>query len=350
VTAFLAAVLSAMALPNDTVGAGAPVDSSPAVIAVAIPEGENNAMQEALNRLRGEALSVGFEVRFVHADIPNTPANQLETLAPGPRTAAVVVFADQADAVDAESGPSGPRQLDVWFLDRSSGKTSVAHLRVADEEIDRADVIIAVRAVDFIRARMFDTLAYRLATAKPPPAPPPPAPAARNRVSLAGGLAVLATSSGFAPSFLPYLELGYQARSWIRVTASAFGLGTRPELQAQEGTVRIDQRFIGLGLTFSRWQWRRFSPHADVGSGAYQVVAEGINPGPGFQGHRIAAWALGVRASVGVAAIFFRRFFFDVTAGSLWLVPEPQVYSVNTHVAGTGLPSWTGTALVGARF
>ena len=350
-TALLAAVLSTIALSPDPAGAGAPADVGPAVIAVAIPEGENSAMQEALNRLRGEALSVGFEVHFIHADTPNTPAAQLEKLAPGPRTAAVVVFADQPAAVDAESGASGPRQLDVWFLDRSSGKTSVAHLRVADEEMDRADVVIAVRAVDFIRARMFDTLAYRLATAKPPPSPvpPPPAPAARDRASLAGGLVVLATSSGFAPSFLPYLELGYQARSWVRVTGSAFGFGTSPQLQAQEGAVSIDQRFLGLGLAFSRWQWRRFSPHADLGGGAYQVVAEGIVATSGFQGHRITAWSLGVRACVGVTASLSRHFFFDLTAGTLWLVPEPRLYSVGTFIASTGLPSWTGTALVGAR-
>ncbi len=339
-----------MAPTPNTAGAGAPLDSGSDVIAVAIPEGENSAMQEALNRLRGEALSVGFEVRFIHAETPNTPAAQLETLAPGPRTAAVVVFADQADAAGAESGTTGPRQLDVWFLDRSSGKTSVAHLRVADEEMDRADVVIAVRAVDFIRARMFDTLAYRLAAAPKPPPPAERTPAMPGRTFLAGGLAVLGTSSGFAPSLLPYLEAGYQVRTWVRVTASAFGLGTRPELQAQEGSVRIDQRFIGLGLAFSRWQWRRFRPHADLGVGAYQVVAEAIIVASGFQGHRISAWSLGGRASVGVTASLSRHFFLDLTAGTLWLVPEPRLYSVGTFVASTGLPSWTGTALVGARF
>jgi hypothetical protein len=306
-------------------------------------------MQEALNRLRGEALSVGFEVRFVQADTPNPPAAQLEALAPGPRTAAVVVFADQADDAADESGTP---QLDVWFLDRSSGKTSVAHLRVSDEELDRADVVIAVRAVDFIRARMFDTLAHRLATAKPAP-PPPPAektPAMLDRTFLAGGLAVLATSSGFAPALLPYLEAGYQLRSWVRVTASAFGLGTRPELQTREGNVRIDQRFMGLGLTFTRWQWRRFVPHAELGGGAYRVVAEGRVVDPGFQGHRITAWSAGLRASVGVTASLSRHFFLDVAAGTLWLIPGPHLYSSDTSVGSTGLPSWTSTVLVGARF
>jgi hypothetical protein len=315
------------------------------VIAVAIPEGQNSAMQEALNRLRGEALSVGFEVRFIHADTPDTPAAQLETLAPGPRTAAVVVFANQADATSAAPGS---RQLDVWFLDRSSGKTSVAHLHVSDEEMDRADVVIAVRAVDFIRARMFDTLAYRLATAARRPSPPR-APAIQDRSFVAGGLAVLGTVSGFAPSLQPYVEAGYQLRSWVRATASAFGLGTRPELQTQAGIVRIDQRFIGLGLTFTRWQWWRLFPHAELGGGAYQVVAEGIADA-GFHGQRITAWSLGGRTSVGVTASLSRHFFFDVAAGTLWLMPEPRLYSLSTFVASTGLPSWMGTALVGARF
>jgi len=348
VTALLAAVLFTMASVPDTAGGGVRADSGPAVIVVAIPEGANSVMQEALNRLRGEALSVGFEVRFVHADTPNPPAAQLEALAPGLRAAAVVVFGGQADAATAES--SGP-QLDVWFLDRASGKTSVAHVRVSDEDLDRADVVIAVRAVDFIRARMFDTLAYRLATAKPAP---PPAderpPTMQDRAFLAGGLAVVATSSGFAPSLLPCLEVGYQLRTWLRATASAFGLGTRPEMQTDEGTVRIDQRFIGLGLTFTRWHWRRFSPHADLGGGAYRVVAEGLVTPPGFEGHRVVAWSAGVRASLGVSASLSRHLFFDLTAGTLWLMPQPRLYSSGNFVASTGLPSWTATALVGARF
>jgi hypothetical protein len=348
VTALLAALLLAVALPPSTAGTGAPADPERAVIAVAIPEGQNSAMQEALNRLRGEALSVGFEVRFIRGDAPNTPAAQLETLAPGPRTAAVVVFANATAAAAAE--PS-PRQLDVWFLDRSSGKTSVAHLHVPDEEMDRADVVIAVRAVDFIRARMFDALADRLATAVSPPSPSPPTrvPALRDRTSLAGGLAVLGTYSGFSPSLLPYLEVGYQLRSWVRATASVFGFGTRPQLQAQEGNLRIDQHFIGLGLAFTRWQWWRLLPYAELGGGAYHVVAEGIADS-GFQGQRVGAWSLGGRASVGVAASLSRHFFFDVRAGTLWLVPEPRLYSLSTFVASTGRPSWIGTALVGVRF
>jgi hypothetical protein len=350
VTALFAAVLLAVAFAPDTAGADGRSDLGPAVIAVAIPAGQNSAMQEALNRLRGEALSVGFEVRFIHADTPNTPAAQLETLAPGPRTAAVVVFADPADAA---SVGSVPRHLDVWFLDRSSGKTSVAHLHVADEELDRADVVTAVRAVDFIRARMFDTLAYRLATAKslPSPSPSPSArtPAIRDRTYLAGGLAVLGTTSGFGPSLQPYLEAGFQLRFWVRATASAFGFGTRPSLQAQEGTLRVDQSFIGLGLTFTRWQWWRFLPHAEIGGGAYHVAAEGT-ANSGFQGQRITAWSLGGRASVGAAVTLARHWFFDVTAGSLWLRQEPRLYSLSTFVASTGRPSWIGTALVGARF
>jgi hypothetical protein len=53
---------------------------------------------------------------------------------------------------------------------------------------------------------------------------------------------------------------------------------------------------------------------------------------------------------VGITASLSRHFFLDVTAGTLWLMPEPRLYSSETFVASTGLPSWTGTALVGARF
>ena len=139
----------------------------------------------------------------------------------------------------------------------------------------------------------------------------------------------------FRLRFCRIWKAGYQLRSWVRATVSAFGLGTRPTLQAQEGLVRIDQSFTGLGLTFTHWPWWRLLPHAELGAGAYHLVAEGI-ANTGFQGQRMTAWSLGGRAALGVTASLSRHFFLDLTAGILWLMPEPRLYSLNTLVASTG--------------
>ena len=123
-------------LQADMVGNPAVVErsetGSPALVVVALPANANRAILEALNRLRGEAISVGFEVRFVDAATESMTLTQLDDLSRGLRSAAVVAFA----------GPEGSMKtahsLDVWFLDRASGKTSVVHL-TADGSADAED-------------------------------------------------------------------------------------------------------------------------------------------------------------------------------------------------------------------
>lgn len=319
---------------------------APALVVVALPAEADPAILEALHRLRGEATSVGFEVRLVGPATESLTLEQLDRLWAGLRPAAVVAFARPDEKAPA------PRALDVTFRDRGSGKTSVAHL-TAGELVDaqeRADVIIAVRAVDFIRARMFDTLAGR----RPEPAPPPPPPTTVpiRRYHLAAGLAVLGTPSGFAPSFAARLAVGYRPTGWLRIGATAFGLGSEPRRESTAGRVGLDQRFVGADVTLLGPLWRRFQPMLEVGGGEYWVVVRGDGTLPNV-GRTVTLSSPGAATSVALALGILPSLALELRGGALWLQSQVQVRvqgTNDTYLGSLGRPLWFGGLVLAASY
>lgn len=316
-----------------------------ALVAVALPPHANRAIMEALNRLRGEATSVGFEVRFVDAATEAAPLIQLESLSRGLRPAAVVAFAGPED------GSQAAHSLDVWFLDRASGKTSVAHFAADDvgNSGDRNDVIVAVRAVDFIRARMFDTLASRqIDTSSPTRRQPPPA---MLRYHVSGGISILATASGFQPALVPQIEIGYRLALWGRIDATALGLGTQPSLNSLAGRVSLDQRFVGATMTLFSPEWHGLQPLAEIGGGEYFAVVHGDASHPPLVGQTSTVSSPGALVSLGVAANIVSHLVFEVRGGTLWLENQPRINSTaTTYLGSVGRPTWLGHASLGASF
>jgi len=319
-------------------------DSSAALVVVALPANANHAILEALNRLRGEATSVGFDVRLVDARTETVSPNHLEGLGEGLRPAAVVAFSG------SQSGEHPGHSLDVLFLDRATGKTSIEHFSVEkDEEADdRAEVIVAVRAVDFIRARMLDALVGRAAAPRPAEAPRsiPGHPVAYAAV----GLAVLGTFSGFLPSVMPKIEIAYQPVAWIRVGASGFGLGTRPSARSVAGEVDLDQRYVGGSVTGLSPAWRQLRLALEIGGGAYWMRVRGTakSPNPSSTDR---LWSGAMVSSLGLSSAVAGHLLLDVRGGMLWLQQEARIRGTETESLGNvGRPSWFGSALVGVAY
>jgi len=326
-------------------GNSAVVDGgAPALVVVALPANASRAILEALNRLRGEATSVGFEVRLVEAATESVSLAQLDTLSRGLRPAAVVAFARPDDSTQA------PHSLDVWFVDQTSGKTSVAHLtaeEVADAK-ERADVIIAVRAVDFIRARMFDTLAGR--QVEPAPARPPPQIARPRHYHLAAGIDVLSTPAGFSPSLAARIAAGYRLTGWLRVGATATGLGTEPQWKSTAGAVSLGQRFVAANLTLFGRQWHRVQPMLEIAGGEYWVVVRGTAKSPNL-GRTITLSSPGAASSLGLAINILPYLVLELRGGALWLQSQARIYSTeDAYLGSLGRPVWFGGACLGANF
>jgi hypothetical protein len=315
-----------------------------ALVVVALPANANRAILEALNRLRGEAISVGFEVRFVDAATESMTLEQLDGLTSGLRPAAVVAFAGP------EGGAKTAHSLDVWFLDRTSGKTSVAHLIAEeyDDAADRSEVVLAVRAVDFIRARMFDTLAGRQAEPARPEARPEGARLRRNY--LGAGIGVLAGTSGFSPSLAPQIEAGYRWSEWGRVGVTAFGFGTQAQNSDGSRRVNLDPRFLGASLTLLGGAWRRLRPMLEVGAGEFWVRVRGEAQFPDV-GLTYTKSSPGADVAIGLAVEILPRLVLEVRAGTLWLQRRVKIYSTaDTYLGTMGWPAWSGSARLGISF
>jgi predicted outer membrane lipoprotein len=317
----------------------------PALVVVALPAQASPAILEALNRLRGEASSVGFEVRLVSSAEGALSLEQIERLWADLQPAAVVAFARRDD------GAQTPPALDVTFLDRTSGRTSVAHLTAGEvtDAPERAEVIMAVRAVDFIRARMFDTLAGRRGEPPPPP-PPPSAVAPPRRYAVTAGLAVLHAPSGFTVGLAPRMAVGYRAARWLRVAVTAFGLGQMAQREVEAGRVNLAQGFVGANAAWLGPAWHRLQPVFELGGGEYWVTTRGEAIAPNL-GATTTLSSPGATTSLGVAFGILPWLALELRGSTLWLKSQVHINSMADVNLGTvGRPLWFGDVSLAASF
>lgn len=325
--------------------------SSSAVIAVILSGAPNVSMIEALNRLRGEADSVGFEIRFVEAVANLDPLAQLESVARGLAPAAVVALGKTNVEGPADS-PAG--SIDVWFLDRTTGKTSMGHLTVEAEAGDRADLVLAVRVVDFIRARMFDSLVRTLAEGRlkrrqTSVLPPRPMVLVGRRY-VAIGAGATGGFSGGMPTRFPMIEVGYSMKRWLRLGLGGGGFGTKASRDdPATGSVTIDQRFAKAGVTLLSRTWWRLLPSFDAGISMFFWSMHGMGYG-GYLGHDVTDWSPGAYGSAGVGVLLAPHFVLQMTGGAILLLREPRVFIDSAEAARTGHSAWLANALLGVTF
>lgn len=329
-------------------------DASAMVIAVILPDSPDASMLEALSRLRGEADSVGLELRLVQAEAAADTGEQLGRVAERLTPAAVVALV--ASPTPDPAAPDAPavaalramRAMDVWFLDPATGATSVGHLIVEPEAGPRADLVLAVRVVDFIRARMFDSLVRSRATAKRKRAPVDHTPDGRRY--LAAGLTATGSASGFGAAFLPTLEVGYAWRPWLRTSLGVAGWGSRPRRESAEiGGVALAQTMIKTSAVFLGRAWWRLQPSFEIGGTAYFVSVDGVGYS-GYVGDAPSGWSPGLHGAAGLGLVLSRHLLVQLGAGVLVLARRPRIYVTETEVASTGRPAFTAQASVGAVF
>jgi hypothetical protein len=316
------------------------------VIAVIVPEGATSSMVDALNRLRGEATSLGFEIRLVEPLRGATPQAKLERVARDLSPAAVVALSSDEQAVE-DKPPI--RAVDVWFLDRASGRTSVGHLPFEKDAGDRAEQAVAVGVVDFIRARMFDSLVQASIESKVErPRGAPPIPLRGYQVS--AGLGAIGSFSGSSSALLLFVETSFALRPWLRLSLSAGGLGTQVRRRTAAGSVDIEQRLLKAGATFVAPSLaRRWYLYAETGLAMLFVAARGEGSS-GYAGQAPTGSSLGVHCLGGVLLAFTSHVVLQSSLGTLWLFREQQVFIADDQVARTGRPTWLASAMLGVMF
>jgi hypothetical protein len=333
-----------------TATASSPAPGPAAVIAVVAPPASDPAVTEALNRFRGEAASVGFEVTVVPGSAASPPRDQMELAAHATSAVATVAFVNGVD----------PHALDVWFTDRSTGQTLVGHVSVENETGDRASLVLAVKAVDFLRARMFDFLVGRPRVAadltgevesspgSSAGAGSPPPSRGNPRFGLSLGVAALRSLHGLGTTALPVLRGAYDVTAWSSLRITLGGLGSRSRVEVMGGSGSV-----GEELAMAEWTVMpvraRVRPLLTVGAGVHDVRAQGAAVAP-YTARAAGQLSFAAALSVGLRVTLGRHLALGAEAGSFLLFPEPSVLVAGLDGGRTGRPGLSATVTAEARF
>ena len=294
-----------------------------------------SAEAEVTAQLDAELGLMGFEV--VHADAPRQAD-----------PATLSALARELDVAAAVLVNARGRDVDLWIVDRVTGKILVRSVRVDDPDSADAARITAVRSIDLLRA------SFRELEDEPAPAA---AEVPRTAVVLAAmrpraprfvlgfGPAVTGAAGGLGP--MAHVALAFEAWPHRR-----FGIGVRTlvpiagaRATATQGSARVLVGWIGVGPRV-----RLTPPAGVVGFGL------GIQAGPAFTGmigeasppyrarrDLVTSALLELDAALTIAMHPRLRLWVDAAIGVA--IPRVGVRIAGERVATWGLP--VGTGVVG---
>ncbi|HEX4353685.1 MAG TPA: hypothetical protein VHZ95_12235 [Polyangiales bacterium] len=266
---------------------------------------------------------------------------------------------------------SGETTLDLWLRDRASGATSLRTLE-AGTGADAAS-LIAVRAVDLLRASVgeFDpamtsvepseptpspatpTPATTATTASPPPpsaaaaatsSAPPPTPESQTATPLATievEACALRASANFG--FAAGATLGFYYRP-IRRLALGVSIAlplTAAEVDTPSGSARVHQAFAVAEARWALLRVRSFQLAPLIGLGAYALQAHGDPLAPLVARSGVTASFL-IEAGVRAEFALFGPVALGAALRALALVPRTGV-AVGSHSSFIDLPAFEAT-------
>ena len=375
-------------------GLSVSADAEPARrVVLVVPSSIGPIATEALTRVRGELQAARFEVvtQVVAADVDRRATVEREVRKGNARAAFGIFF--------------GTGVAEIWVTDAVSGRTAVQMLPLDAATPERRAAVLAVKAVDLLKATLAEIwigspvaplpaagpapTSTPVAVASPPAAsapvasPPAPAPSASpifrparerrssgatnptetgdliaggdepespapplvSRFEIAAGAGWLA--AGNASSWAPLVALSlFDGRIGGRLVASGFGPSVAVQT-ANVGSARLAQA-LGLAEVVVRQPFGRyFETTASLGAGGYRIAVEGTGD-QGFQGSSSSVWSLVAGGGVG-AALTLSRLTIAVDARVLAATTATVVRLDGEEVARVGRPLvWIGSS-VGVR-
>ena len=299
----------------------------------------SSATTELVERLRGELLSVGFEVMVRD----RTDAHS-STLMSEPLRQMLATEGQCAAAVDVV-GEATPVAVDVWLIDAEHGFQLLVRLKV-DESSENAAKGLAIRVSEVLRARLFETSVNNrdrrpgADSLKSDVQTTEVQPLERQEPASLGlelGVAVLASLDGVGPALLPLLRVDWAIERKLLLQATVAGFGTRPSVATTAGNAQVAMQYALLGACY-RLDWDRVRPLAAVSAGALRTAVVGHADLP-REGHSVDQWSFLFEASVG-AAFWFSQRYAVVLAGHAQLAqPSVAIHFGDQKVASLGRPN-----------
>ena len=338
-----------------TVAGGAYAADGASTVVVLAPMAPDDAAVEATTRVEGELQAAGFHVAVVRAG--SDADTEVETA--GGELHPIAAFAIRVGR--DERGTFA----EIHICDRLHQRTVVERSRLPPSEHPRESAVLAVRAVELVRASLAE-LGLRPADT-PPPAPPAPsaAPAQalpevlpasaterrsvgvggpfRAGVGLGAGLGVVVAPGAIGPFWLPRLvaSLG-TGQAWaIRIELQ--GLGPAVQVGAVAGTAAVDLRIGTVGVAKTWWPDGRFVPFVSAGAGVQEVHVAGNANAP-YRGLVSDTWSPLTEAGVGLAVPIVAGVSFVVESLASVAWPPAAIAIAGADEGHVGGPSWLADA------
>ncbi|WP_437290840.1 hypothetical protein [Sorangium sp. So ce406] len=331
--------------------------AEPARVVLVRPGAADPSISEALIRIRGELVADGFDVELLDAQSASAPRPTMDDAGQQAGSAALIGLFLAPDGQAAE----------LWVVDPQTNRTLVRRIDTRGEAREHIVEVLAVRAVELLRASLLELLMSSRRSAAPPGDAAPPASEASPHVSrpaapsldqqsrrsmwgveLGGGL--LASPGGIGPALLLVARLRVAPlgpSSPLEGRLSLAGLGTAPRVAGPQASATVQQRLGLVELAALPWPELRLRPRFSVGLGALHVAVDGEASWP-YRGGHSARWAFAADAGAGVELGITRRLDVVVEAHALVAHPYPVVRFAETEAASGARPALLGSlSLVG---
>ncbi|HVY37207.1 MAG TPA: hypothetical protein VHM31_04710 [Polyangia bacterium] len=343
--AFAVALLAATAAAS----AAAPA-SLPRVVLVR-PAAAPASVTEALVRLRGELIGAGFDADVLDLPLGADVRASLEKFAP-PATSVQAANDKSATALVAVVASPDPGSAELWVIDRVTGKTVVRRVNAAASDPARVAEILAVRAVELLRASFLE---LAITPASQAAAPGPAAAPAVERWATApldardwtwaieAGGATAAAVSGPWNVFLPVarVERALGRRACIRV--GFVGLGTAGRVAIPNGSADLSQTVLVAETLLRFRRGHRLEPLISAGAGALRLDVD-AHPSEPYRGAGGTRWGAAGDLGVGFRIpLDGRRFGLGAEAHAVLAQPFPTAQYFGHEIARVGRPTLLAT-------
>jgi hypothetical protein len=334
-------------------------------VALVRPSPASPAVSEALTRIEGELAADGFEVVLVDP-AAEAPAGAASNAAPDESGAQASI----SFVVDTAA-----RTAELRVVDRLTNKAVVRRTPIDETNASRAAEVLAVRAVELLRASLLELMIE----AEPPPAPATPAPAtpahaastpastpreadrrqakawaakalpaqpeaAPSRWSVEAGAGVLASAGGVGPAVIGVLRGRFEFANVLAVRATLAGLGTQPRVDASTGagSANVAQDLGLVEIVLRPWPRAALRPTFSAGAGALYASVDGQASSP-YVARQASEWSAVGDVGAGLELPLGDRFALALEVHALVAQPYPVVRFLDDDAARAGDPSILGT-------
>jgi hypothetical protein len=310
------------------------------------PGAPDAVTNEALVRVRGELKAAGFEVATLPLNSSDDAKHDLETA--GAELHPIAAF-----AIFVMPPEGGKSVAEIWVSDRIRKKTVVQNALLHESDRGRSSAILAVRAVELLKASLADfwnpsAPARTAATSAPTASAVLPAGESENalRAPFASGLGaglgagVVGSFGSMGATWAPEVMASYGWPGGFSLRASFMGLGPAVTLSApQQGSARVDQQLAMLEAVKTWWPQAALVPFVCAGAGAQHVHVTGTGASPSYQGHTQDNWSpltlLG--GGIGIPVVSTLSVLVQARGLAAWL--PSAVTIAGAEVGRAGAPS-----------